>query len=299
MTQAPLKIAVVGAGNIGSAFAYQLARAGNDVTAVARPGSKRLEQLRRDGGVVLTTGDRAEMHVTDTLDESAAYDLVIVTTLAHQVDSVLPALQRSNAACVHFMFVNFEPERLRDAIGAERCTFGMPFVMALIDAAGKLKLTINSRQKTLHGDERWAELFTNAGISSAFEADMPLWLRCHAPMSIAFESISVFGESRGGGATWGESMAVARGLRAGFSIVEALGYRLYPTAKARINALPIVVTASMLFAISRVASFRKLLATGRYECRALIEAMTAAAAAKANLANAAAVTALAAIKPSA
>jgi 2-dehydropantoate 2-reductase len=36
----PLHIAIVGAGRIGSAFAFQLARTGNhDVTVVARPGS--------------------------------------------------------------------------------------------------------------------------------------------------------------------------------------------------------------------------------------------------------------------
>jgi hypothetical protein len=28
------------------------------------------------------------------------------------------------------MFVNFEPERLSDAVGKHRCTFGMPAVMA-------------------------------------------------------------------------------------------------------------------------------------------------------------------------
>ena len=35
------------------------------------------------------------MLVTDTLDESQSYDVIIVTLLAHQVDAVLPALERS------------------------------------------------------------------------------------------------------------------------------------------------------------------------------------------------------------
>ena len=42
----PLNVAVVGVGRIGSTFAFRLARAGHDVTAVARPGSSRLDQLR-------------------------------------------------------------------------------------------------------------------------------------------------------------------------------------------------------------------------------------------------------------
>ena len=45
------------------------------------------------------------MRVADKLDEEAAYNLVVVTTPAHQVEAVLPALQRSKAECVQFMFV--------------------------------------------------------------------------------------------------------------------------------------------------------------------------------------------------
>lgn len=56
----PLSIAVVGVGRIGSAFAYQLSKAGHHVTVVARPGSRRVAQLRRDRGVLRTTGERAE-----------------------------------------------------------------------------------------------------------------------------------------------------------------------------------------------------------------------------------------------
>src|SRR4051812_30790513 len=91
----PLSIAVIGAGRIGSAHAYQLRRIGHDVTVVARPGSRRLAQLERDRGIVLTTGERASVTVTDHLDEQAPFDLVIVTVLAHQAGAVLPALQRS------------------------------------------------------------------------------------------------------------------------------------------------------------------------------------------------------------
>ena len=52
-----LKVAVVGPGAIGSAFAYRLARAGHDVTVVGR--GKRLEELERDGAIVLVDGERA------------------------------------------------------------------------------------------------------------------------------------------------------------------------------------------------------------------------------------------------
>src|SRR5215469_14971778 len=191
--KSPLSIAVIGAGKIGSTFAYQLARAGHNVTVIARPDSLRLEQLQRDQGIILKTGERAEVRVADKLDEEAAYNLVVVTMPAYQVDAVLPALQRSKAEWVQFMFLTFEPERLRDAIGSHRCSFGMPEVMAMTDSEGRIKPTIISSMKTKHGDQRWAELFSSAGVPSAFEPEMALWLRCEAPLTVASQS---GGESR-------------------------------------------------------------------------------------------------------
>ncbi len=296
LTNSPLSIALIGVGSIGSTFAYHLARAGHDVTVVARPGSIRFQQLQRDGGIVSKTGERAETRVADTLDEQATYDLVVVTTAAHQVEVLLPALQRSKAQYVHFMFNTFTPEHLQNAMGEHRCTFGMPFVMATLEQDGNLNFTVSSSRKTLHSDQRWVKLFAGAGIPSAFEADMPLWLRCHVPMCIAMESISVLGQQRGNGASWAEAMAVARGVHGGFAIIKGLGYRLYPSAKRLIDASPTPLIACMLWSVSRIKSFRELLATGKYECRALVDVM-AAAAVKANPACPSAVKALLTIRP--
>ena len=275
----PLNIAVVGVGGIGSTFAFQLLRrGGHDVTAVARPGSTRLEQLRRDGGIVDVTGERATVRVADALDERIPYDLVIVTLLAHQVDAVLPALQRSAAKCIQFMFNTFEPERLRDAVGAERCSFGMPFVQAQLDDEGKLKAIIGAMgQKTLMGRQRWVDLFNAAGLPAALEQRMALWLRCHVPLCVAFESVSVAGQRRGGGASWGEALTLARGAKESFALIEGLGHPVYPRMKARLNGCPAWVLAAVLWFMSRIRSFRELLATGENECCALIDVLLAAA----------------------
>jgi 2-dehydropantoate 2-reductase len=274
-----MQIAVVGVGNIGSTFAFQLARIGHhDVTVVARPGSPRFQQLQRDQGIVNTLGERAEVRVTDTLDEQVPYDLIIVTLLIHQVDALLPALQRSNAQWIQFMFNNFEPERLQDAVGVERCSFGMPFVQALIGEDGRLKATIGAGgQKTLMGQQRWVDVFNGAGLPSVLEPDMLLWLRCHAPMCVAFESVSVAGLRRNGGASWAEAMVLARGVKESFSLIQGLGFQVYPKGKARINHSPDWVLSAILWFISRIRSFRELLATGINECRALVDVMVAAA----------------------
>jgi 2-dehydropantoate 2-reductase len=275
----PLRIAVLGVGGIGSTYAFHLARDGrHEVTAIARPGSPRLAQLERDGGIVDEGGGRALVPVLETLDEETPYDLVIVTLLAHQVEAVVPALQRSAAKSIQFMFNNFEPERLRDAIGADRCSFGMPFVQAHIGDDGKLKAAIGAGgQKSLMSDPRWVEVFNGAGLPAALEPDMLLWLRCHAPMCVAFESVSIAGVRRDGGATWGESMVIARGVHEGFALIRGLGYPLYPALKTWLNRGPAWVLAIMLWSMSRIRSFRELLATGHNECRALVDVMVAAA----------------------
>jgi 2-dehydropantoate 2-reductase len=96
-----LRIAVIGAGGIGSAFAFQLATVGHhDVTVVARPHSMRLAQLKRDKSIATTHGERAVVAVSDALDAAAPYDLIIVTLQAHRLESVMPAIQASTARCV-------------------------------------------------------------------------------------------------------------------------------------------------------------------------------------------------------
>ena len=278
MSSTQLRIAVLGAGKIGSAFAYQLARqGGHDVTVIARPGSIRFQQLECDGAIVDVKGERANVQVADELFEDVPYDLVIVTLLAHQIEPILPVLQRSAAKCIQFMFNNFHPEQLQDVISTERCAFGMPFVQAQLGSDGRLKATIGAGgQKTIMSQQRWVDVFNAAGLPAVLEADMLLWLRCHVPLCVAFESVSVAGMRRGGGASWGEALVLARGVRASFALIKGLGYDVYPKTKKRIARSPVPLVAAMLWGLSRVRSFRELLATGRAECCALVDAMVAA-----------------------
>ena len=279
LSSAPLRIAIVGAGQIGSAYAFQLAGKGNHrVTVVARPGSPRLAQLQRDGAIVHVDGRRAGVQVLDALDEHTPYDLIIVTVLEHQVGPVLPALQRSRAQCVQFMFNSFNPERLQQVVGAERCSFGMQFLQATLNADGRLKTVISQGQKTIMGRKDWAEVFSAAGLPATAEPNMTLWLRCHAPLCVAFESVCAAGERHDGGATWKEAAVLADGLRACAALIKAMGFPLYPRSKTILYALPRPAVAAMLWGVSRISSFRKLLASGKNECFALAGTMADAAA---------------------
>ena len=225
-----------------------------------------------------TKGEQAELQVADKLDEQLPYDLVLVTLLAHQVEAVLPALQRSAAKTILFMFNNFEPEQLRDAVGAERCSFGMPFVQARLDQDGKLSAKIGvAGQKSKINNQEWVNVFSAAGLPAVLESNMFLWLRCQVPLGAAFESVSVAATRRGGGASWREAMVIARGAQESFTLIQRLGYRIYPSGKAFLHASPTWVLASILWSMSRIPSFRELLATGLNECRALVDALVASA----------------------
>ncbi len=206
------------------------------------------------------------------------YDLLIVTLLAHQVGSVMPALQASAAGCVLFMFNTFEPEALVEAIGAERCALGMPFVQAKLDGDGQAEGEHRGgRAEDAAGEQRWVDLFAAAGLPAALEPDMPAWLRSHAPLCVAFEAVSIAGIRRGGGASWRRALVLARGVHAAFRLIEALGHPLHPRSKRIIRRSPAAALGAMLWTMSRVRSFRELLATGSAECDALVDAMLAAA----------------------
>ena len=91
-------------------------------------------------------------------------------------------------------------------------------------------------------------------------------------------------------------MVIARGVQESFTLIKRLGYRIYPTGKLLLDGGPAWMLAGVLWLMSRITSFRELLASGLGECRALVDAMLAAAS-RAN--SPVTVSRIAAMKPSA
>ncbi|WP_157887521.1 ketopantoate reductase family protein [Frondihabitans sp. PAMC 28766] len=272
-TKTPHRIAIIGVGRIGSALAFQLARAGHTVTVMARPGSVRLQQLRRDGGIVSTDGERAAVTVNDRLDEDTPFDLVIVTLLAHQIEPLIPVLARSQARSVHLMFVTPEAERLTAEIGAGRVSFGLAAVLATLDDDGKLGLNI-PKTKAAQGDQRWVDLFQEAGMPARLEEHMGRWLRYQAPLTVAMESVAVTGMTHPRGATWSEAAAGARGLRAGYAIYRENGETPYPVSKNRLSGAPLPMLTFVLWSVSR-GRYRETVGNSAEECRGLADLLIA------------------------
>ena len=88
-------IAVVGAGAIGGLLGGRLARAGEDVTLIAR--GAHLEAMKSRGLTVRHPGEEFTVHpnVTADLDAAGGADLVFVTLKAHSIPQIAPALGRA------------------------------------------------------------------------------------------------------------------------------------------------------------------------------------------------------------
>lgn len=269
-----MKIAILGPGAIGSTFAWQLARAGHDVTVIAR--GARLQWLERERAIVRGDGERTPVAVAPTLDVDTVWDLVMVTVLAPQVAALLPTLRASKARRVMFMFNTFEPiAPLRDAVGAARFSFGFPMGVFTLLIDGRIHPQI--RAGTTVDDPEFARLFGDAGIPTVVEADMHGWLRSHAALVAPLMSIGVLVHARGAGVTWAEARRHARAYAAGFAIVRSLGHAILPRSVAVLAACPRAIVTALLWMMSRTKMLRDLGRLGTAEPRMLIDMMGAAA----------------------
>jgi 2-dehydropantoate 2-reductase len=271
-----MHIAIIGLGAIGSTFAFHLARAGHEVTVVAR--GQRLEQMQRDGAIVTSDGARAAVRVSAALDTSVPFDLVLVTVLAHQVDAVLPTLAKSAARTVMFMFNTFAPlAELRAAVGAARFAFGFPSVLGTLEE-GKLNAQVQQRgMLTTVTDDTWRRVFSEAGIPSVVHIDMESWLRTHAALVVPFMIATVLAYRRSAGLSWVEAAQLARALDEGVALVRRLGNRITPAFAVVLSRLPTFLVAAIMWTATRVPALRRLGALGAREPLALIDAMDAMA----------------------
>jgi 2-dehydropantoate 2-reductase len=276
----PMNIVIVGAGRIGSAFAFRLARAGHRVTVVAR--GARLEALHKAGALVSVDDERVPVEVTAELDCATPYDLVLVTVLGHQVESLMPSLRASAAQTVMLMFNTFEPLELwRDAIGRERFAFGFPNMIAFL-SAGKLRSIVDGPgMVTTVSSTKWAAEFKQAGFPTEVEPDMESFLRSHVAFYVPSLVAALLVWQRPTGLSWREASRLAAAMQEALSLVQGLGHTLKPRPVAWMARLPAFVLTALTWALARTRALRDLGEFGPTEARNLIDAMAAAAPGKA------------------
>ena len=184
-----MRIAVVGTGGIGGPYGASLAKAGVDVTFVAR--GAHLTAMRKNG--LLVEGDRGETHIrpaqaTDDIAGIGVVDFVLFCVKFWDVEDVgrqLRAVVGPQTAIVPLQNGVDAAERLIPVLGPQAVMGGTAFVTGTIAAPGVIRQT-GTYQRMTFGEldgrrsergQRLRDLCETAGFEGVFSPDIkvPIW----------------------------------------------------------------------------------------------------------------------------
>jgi 2-dehydropantoate 2-reductase len=173
-----MKVAVVGAGGVGSVFGGRLAAAGHEVWLVHRR-REVVEALRRDG-LRLESADGEEIiavHATDETSAIGPVDLVLILTKSTDTGAAAAAskpLMGDGSIAVTLQNGLGNLEVIGEVLGPQRVLLGMTYVGATVTGDGRARFTaagqtfigeptgeFSERAKTL------ARMLTAAGLPTA------------------------------------------------------------------------------------------------------------------------------------
>lgn len=183
-----MRVAVVGAGGVGGYFGASLARAGHDVTFVAR--GETLAALRSRPLVVHDVDGSFTVRVPVTDDPSSVgpVDLVLLAVKAYDLDEAALASRPLVGPSTGVLAVQNgvdHGERAAAVLGREAVLPGATFVVAHREAPGVIRRTDPAQRvefaplvpERLPIAERVAEALRSAGIDARIVDDLPatLW----------------------------------------------------------------------------------------------------------------------------
>ena len=184
-----MRIAVVGTGGIGGPYGASLAKAGADVTFVAR--GAHLAAMRENG--LRIEGDRGETHIrpaqaTDDIASIGTVDFVLFCVKLWDVENVgaeLRAIVGPGTAVVPLQNGIDAADRLVPILGPDAVMGGTAFVTGSIAAPGVIRQT-GTYQRMTFGEldgrlsergQRLRDLCETGGFEGVFSADIrvPIW----------------------------------------------------------------------------------------------------------------------------
>jgi 2-dehydropantoate 2-reductase len=184
-----MRIAVVGTGGIGGPYGASLAKAGADVTFVAR--GAHLAAIRENG--LRVEGDRGQTHIrpaqaTDDIASIGTVDFVLLCVKLWDVETAgeqLPPVIGPGTAVVPLQNGVDAAERLIPILGVEALMGGTAFVTGTIAASGLIRQT-GTYQRMTFGEldgrpsergQRLRDLCQAAGFEGLLSPDIrvPLW----------------------------------------------------------------------------------------------------------------------------
>jgi 2-dehydropantoate 2-reductase len=140
-----VKVAVVGAGGIGSVFGGRLAAAGHDVWLIHRRPDV-VEAIQRDGLHLTTPAgeERIPLHATTDAPSVGPTDLVLILTKSNDTraaaESACPLVGPATLVLTLQNGLG-NLETIADVLGADRCLMGMTYVGAALRGPGHAALT--------------------------------------------------------------------------------------------------------------------------------------------------------------
>lgn len=135
-----MRVLVLGAGAIGGYFGARLIEAGADVTFLVRPA--RAERLAADGLRVFGRGGDFARQVRTVTVPEAAYDLVIVSCKAYDLDSAIDAIRPAVGAGTRVLpLLNGlrQLDALDAAFGAEHVLGGLCHISVTLEDDGAIR----------------------------------------------------------------------------------------------------------------------------------------------------------------
>ncbi len=184
-----MRIAVIGTGGIGGPYGASLAKAGADVTFVAR--GAHLAAMRETG--LRIEGDRGETHIqsaqaTDKIAEIGTVDIVLCCVKLWDLEAVaeqIRAVIGPQTAVIPLQNGIDAAERLTSMFGKEAVMGGMAFVTGAIVAPGVIRQT-GTYQRMTFGEldgrisergRRLRDLCEAAGFEGVLSPDImvPVW----------------------------------------------------------------------------------------------------------------------------
>jgi 2-dehydropantoate 2-reductase len=180
-----MKIMIFGAGVQGTFYGVLLARAGHDVTIIAR--GRRAEELRDRGAAIeeILSGrtDNLRLPVAERLGPDAHADLCLVSVRREQVAEALPDLAAASTIGRFVFMVNHAngSEEIFNTLGRARSVLAFPGAAGCIEAGVDRYIEIPEQPTAVEASAPdIIALFRGSGLRVAPVEDMDAWLRRHA-----------------------------------------------------------------------------------------------------------------------
>lgn len=181
-----MKILIYGVGGVGGYFGGKLAKAGYEVTMIAR--GKHLEAIRKDGLEIESIDETFTIHpklATDDLSEVETPDLVILGVKSWQIPQVASEIKSvigDKTMVLPLQNGADNAEKLLEILPKKNVLAGLCFIISYIEKPGKIKHAAYEPRITF-GEidnvktERVQEVhqvFENAGISNSIAENIQL-----------------------------------------------------------------------------------------------------------------------------